>query len=91
MEDLPKHINAETRKLTIVVSRESDHFRMVVRPRWYTDGNAAKTIGGEILISQWMLVVLSSDESCCLMMLIVIEYLFKSKAIAPLFWKHFQG
>ena len=54
MEDLPKRIDADTRRLNVVVSREKDHFRLVVRPKWYTEGNAVKSIGGEILSSSWM-------------------------------------
>jgi len=54
MEDLPKRIDAETRRLNVVVSGEKDHFRLVVRPKWYTEGNAVKSIGGEILTSSWM-------------------------------------
>ena len=54
MEDLPKRIDADTRRLNVVVYGEKDHFRLVVRPKWYTEGNAVKSIGGEILSSSWM-------------------------------------
>jgi hypothetical protein len=53
MDELPKRINAETKKLTVVVSGRRDHFRLVVCPKWYINGNAIKTIGGEILTSSW--------------------------------------
>jgi hypothetical protein len=54
MEDLPKRINAETKKLTVVVSGKRDHFRLVVCPKWYIIGNTAKIIGGEILTAPWV-------------------------------------
>ena len=49
MEELPKHLKAETRKLTVVVSGERDHFRLVVTPRWYVNGSQVNSIGAEIL------------------------------------------
>ena len=54
MEDLPKHINTEAKRLTVVVSGKGGHFRLIVCPKWYTQGNADKIIGGEILTSSWM-------------------------------------
>ena len=51
LTDLPKRVNGDAEKITIVVSRRGIHFRMNVRPRWYThtDGGARKSFGAEIL------------------------------------------
>jgi hypothetical protein len=54
MEELSKHLRVETDKLTVVVSGGRDHFRLVVRPKWYISGTLVKSIGAEILTSSWM-------------------------------------
>jgi hypothetical protein len=54
MEELPKQLEAETEKLTVVVSGDREHFRLVVRPKWYIDGSLVNCIGAEILTSSWM-------------------------------------
>jgi hypothetical protein len=48
MSDLPKRLNADADKMTIVVSGKGGNFKMNVRPRWYCHGNARKSVGAEI-------------------------------------------
>ena len=49
MTDLPKRINGDAEKMTIVVSGRAGHFKMNVRPRWYTQGGARRFVGVEIM------------------------------------------
>jgi hypothetical protein len=49
MTDLPKRLNGDATKMTIVISGKSGHFKMNVRPRWYTHGGVRKSVGVEII------------------------------------------
>ena len=53
MTDLPKRINGDAEKMTIVVSGRAGHFKMNVRPRWYTRGSARRSVGVEIMDVPW--------------------------------------
>ena len=53
IKDLPKRINAEAQRLTIVVSGRSGHFKMKVRPRWAKGTGHIKIIGAEISNVPW--------------------------------------
>jgi hypothetical protein len=47
--DLPKRLNGDATKMTIVISGRGGHFKMDVRPRWYTHGGVMKSVGVEII------------------------------------------
>jgi hypothetical protein len=49
MADLSKRINGDAKRMTIVVSGKAGHFRMDVRPRWYTHGSSRHYVGAEII------------------------------------------
>jgi hypothetical protein len=53
MTDLPKRLNGSVKKMTIVVSAKGQHFKMNVKPRWYTEGGVTKSVGSEILNPPW--------------------------------------
>jgi hypothetical protein len=48
MIDLSKKIDCNAKVMTIVVSGRPGHFKMNVRPRWYSDEGATKSVGAEI-------------------------------------------
>lgn len=49
MTDLSKRLTGDANKMTIVVSGQGGHFKMKVRPRWYTHGGERKSVGVEII------------------------------------------
>jgi hypothetical protein len=51
--DLSKQLDGDVGKMTIVVSGQGEHFKMNVRPRWYTHGGARKSVGVEIMNIPW--------------------------------------
>jgi hypothetical protein len=51
--DLPKRLNGNVRKMTIVVSDEKNHFKMAISPRWYSEEGWRKSIGAEIINIPW--------------------------------------
>ena len=53
LSDLPKRLNGSVKKMTIVVSGKKHHFKMMVKPRWYSDDSGRKTVGAEILHTSW--------------------------------------
>ena len=53
MSDMPKKLNDNVKKMTVVVSGKGEHFKMSVRPRWSTKNTPKKTVGAEILNAPW--------------------------------------
>ncbi len=53
MVDLPKRLDERTFKMTVVVSGEGSHFKMLVRPRWSSLDGMRKTVGFEIMNTPW--------------------------------------
>jgi hypothetical protein len=53
LTDLPKKLNGRVNKMIVVVSAKSQHFKMSIKPRWYTDGGVTKSVGAEILNAPW--------------------------------------
>ncbi len=53
MNDLPKRINAGTKKMTVVVSGTKSNFKMKVVPRWQAIEDARKSVGAEIINAPW--------------------------------------
>lgn len=53
LTDLPKRLNGAARKMTVVVSWKGEHFKMDVRPRWFTEDGAGKYVGVEITNAPW--------------------------------------
>jgi hypothetical protein len=51
--DLPKKLNGDVKKMTIVISGEGEHFKMNVQPRWSTRDDLRKSVGAEILNAPW--------------------------------------
>ena len=49
MTDLPKRLNGDVKIMTIVISDKEKHFKMQVRPRWYTHGGIRISVGAEII------------------------------------------
>ncbi len=47
--ELSKKLNASVKTMTVVVSGKGRNFKMNVRPRWFADGGAWKSVGAEIL------------------------------------------
>jgi hypothetical protein len=53
MVDLPKKLNVRTQKLIAVISSRNQHFKMGMRPKWFTEGDGSKSVGTEILNPPW--------------------------------------
>jgi len=53
LADLPRELNTEAGKMTIVVSRRDNHFRLDITPRWHVYKGNTKSIGSKILNSSW--------------------------------------
>jgi hypothetical protein len=51
--DLPKRLDTEAKKMTIVVSVHGGHFKMKVRPRWSVRDGLRKNVGVEISNAPW--------------------------------------
>jgi hypothetical protein len=51
--DLPKNLNADVKKITVVISGRGKHFKMTVKPKWSTKDNLTKSVGAEILDVPW--------------------------------------
>jgi hypothetical protein len=49
MTDLPQQINGDAKRMTIVISAKEGHFKMNIRPRWYTHDSATRSAGVEII------------------------------------------
>jgi hypothetical protein len=49
LTDLPKKLNGSVSKMIVVVSAKEQHFKMSIKPRWYTDGGVTKSVGALIL------------------------------------------
>ena len=49
MSDLPKRLNEDVKKMTVVVSVQGEHFKMNVKPRWSTKDGTRKSVGVEIM------------------------------------------
>jgi len=49
ISDLPKRLDGDVKKMTIVVSVPGEHFKMNVRPRWSTKNGVRKSVGVEIM------------------------------------------
>jgi hypothetical protein len=48
MTELPQRINENAKRMIIVVSGKTGHFKMIVRPKWHTQVGARKSVGAEI-------------------------------------------
>lgn len=53
MMDLPKRIDANVKRMTVVISGNGGHFKMNVRPRWSTREGLRKAVGVEITSAPW--------------------------------------
>ncbi len=49
MTDLPKRINENTRRMTVVISGNGKNFKMLVKPRWAESVGRRKIMGFEII------------------------------------------
>lgn len=49
LDDLPNRLDTTTKQLSVVVSGQGKHFKMVARPRWKKNRNISNNIGVEIL------------------------------------------
>lgn len=53
IKDLPKKIDVNAQKMTIVVTSKKEHFKMRVRPRWSLQDGMRKKLGIEISNAPW--------------------------------------
>jgi hypothetical protein len=55
LEHVPKKINTQTKKLTLIVSANGKNFRILAIPKWVIENNQSKSMGIEILDapSEW--------------------------------------
>ncbi len=53
MRDLPKKINQNAHRYSIVISGDGKNFKLLARPRWNEDEQRRKTIGVEIINAPW--------------------------------------
>jgi hypothetical protein len=53
MTDLPKNLNADVKKMTVVISGKGKRFKMIVKPKWSTRDALTKSVGAEILEVPW--------------------------------------
>jgi hypothetical protein len=53
MIDLPKRINGDAKRMTVVISGKSANYKMKVRPRWQTQDGFTKLVGAEIMDTPW--------------------------------------
>ena len=53
MTDLPKNLDSDVRKMTVIVSGRGKRFKMMVTPKWSTRDNLTKSVGAEILNVTW--------------------------------------
>jgi hypothetical protein len=53
MSDLPKRLDGDVKRMTIVVSVPGEHFKMNVRPRWSTKDGVRKSVGVEIMTAPY--------------------------------------
>jgi hypothetical protein len=53
MNDLPKNLDADTKKMTVVISGQGKRIKMTVKPRWSARDNLTKSVGAEILDVPW--------------------------------------
>ena len=53
MTDLPKNLNADVKKMTVIISGHEKRFKMIVKPKWSTKENFTKSVGVEILDVLW--------------------------------------
>jgi hypothetical protein len=53
LTDLPNRLNGTAKKMTAIATWKGKYYRMNVRPRWFTGGNARKSVGVEIINPPW--------------------------------------
>ena len=53
INDLPKNLYEDVKKMTVVISGQGKHFKMTVKPRWSARDNLTKSVGAEILDAPW--------------------------------------
>ncbi len=63
MVDLPKRLNDQAQKMTVVISGKGSNFKMLVRPCWSDVDGMRKSIGFEIISIpyEWMEFVTSFE------------------------------
>ena len=49
LTELQKTLNGNVKNMTILVSSRGKHYKMMIQPKWYTDGGGTKSLGAEIL------------------------------------------
>ncbi len=49
LTDLPKNLNEEAQRMTVVISGKGNNFKMLVRPCWATQDGIRKSVGFEII------------------------------------------
>lgn len=49
LDNIPKKLNNQARKLTVIVSANGKNFRMLAIPKWVGENNRSKSMGIEIL------------------------------------------
>ena len=49
LDDVPKKINSQTKKLTLIVSANGKNFKILAIPKWVSENNQSKSMGIEIL------------------------------------------
>lgn len=53
MTDLPKRVNEQSKKMTVVISGHGKNFKMVARPKWSEKSGLRKVVGLEIINTPW--------------------------------------
>lgn len=53
LEDIPKRLNQDVRRLSIVVTGNRQSFKMSTKARWIEESVAKKSLGLEILNAPW--------------------------------------
>ena len=53
MTDLPKRVNEQSKKITVVVSGHGRNFKMITRPKWSEKTGLRKALGLEIINTPW--------------------------------------
>lgn len=51
--DLPKRVNSNARRMTVVVSGHGRNFKMLVHPKWTEETGLRKMVGFEIVNTPW--------------------------------------
>lgn len=49
LDDVPKKLNNQSKKLTVIVSTEGKNFKILAIPKWVSENNYSKSMGIEIL------------------------------------------